>query len=42
MEEVLVEEGLRDRLRSLSIARASQFSWAKTGQETVEVLKEYL
>ncbi len=42
MEAVVVEGGLRDRLCTLSIARASQFSWAKTGEETVAVLKEYL
>ena len=33
---------LRSRLRTLSLNRASQFSWAKTGQATVEVLQRYL
>jgi glycosyltransferase involved in cell wall biosynthesis len=32
----------RSRLRELGLARASQFSWSKTGISTGEILKDYL
>jgi glycosyltransferase involved in cell wall biosynthesis len=42
MQAVAKETELRSRLRVLSLQRASQFSWAKTGQATVEILQRYL
>lgn len=42
MHAVATDSELRSRLRTLGLNRASQFSWAKTGQATVEVLKQYL
>ena len=42
MQAVATDSLLRSRLRTLSLNRASQFSWAKTGQATVEVLQRYL
>ncbi len=42
MQAVATNSGLRSHLRALSLNRASQFSWAKTGQATVEVLNQYL
>jgi glycosyltransferase involved in cell wall biosynthesis len=42
MHAVATDSGLRSRLRTLGLNRATQFSWAKTGQATVEVLKRYL
>jgi glycosyltransferase involved in cell wall biosynthesis len=42
MQAVATDSALRSRLRTLSLNRASQFSWEKTGQATVEVLQRYL
>ena len=42
MQAVATDSILRSRLRTLSLNRASQFSWAKTGQATVEVLQRFL
>ena len=42
MQAVATDSALRSRLRILGLNRASQFSWAKTGQATVEVIKRYL
>lgn len=42
MQAVVTDSTLRSRLRTLGLNRATQFSWAKTGQATVEVLKRYL
>ncbi|MGK7875273.1 MAG: glycosyltransferase family 4 protein [Xenococcaceae cyanobacterium] len=42
MQAMADDAGLRSRLSTLSLQRASQFSWAKTGQATVEVLQRYL
>ncbi len=42
MQAVATDSTLRSRLSTLGIKRASQFSWAKTGQVTVEVLQRYL
>jgi len=35
------ESILRSQLRAAGLARASQFSWAKTGWATAEVLSQY-
>jgi glycosyltransferase involved in cell wall biosynthesis len=42
MQAIATDSELRSRLRTLSLNRASQFSWAKTGQATVDVLQRYL
>ena len=42
MQAIAGNSQLRARLSQLSLERASQFSWAKTGQATVEVLQKYL
>lgn len=42
MHAVATDAQLRSRLRTLGLHRASQFSWEKTGQATVEVLQRYL
>jgi glycosyltransferase involved in cell wall biosynthesis len=42
MQAVATDSALRSRLRTLGLNRASQFSWAKTGLATAEVLKQYL
>ena len=42
MQAVATDSELRSHLSILGLARASQFSWAKTGQATVEVLRRYL
>jgi glycosyltransferase involved in cell wall biosynthesis len=42
MERIAQEPQLRSRLSQLGLQRASQFSWEKTGQQTIEVLKQYL
>ena len=42
MRDLLTDAGLWQQCRSASLARASQFSWAKTGQATIEVLQQYL
>ncbi len=42
MQAVATDSALRSRLRTLGINRARQFSWAKTGLATVEVIKRYL
>ena len=42
MQAVANDSALRSRLRTLGLNQASQFSWAKTGQATVEVLKGFL
>jgi glycosyltransferase involved in cell wall biosynthesis len=38
MVALLEEPGLRGQLQGLSLARAAQFSWQKTGQATAEIL----
>jgi glycosyltransferase involved in cell wall biosynthesis len=41
--QTLAEDGpLRSRLRQAGLQQANQFSWAKTGAATVEVLKRWL
>lgn len=42
MQAVVTDAELRSRLRTLSLNRATQFSWAKTGQATVDVLQRYV
>lgn len=39
---VATDSALRSRLSQLGLERASQFSWAKTGQATVAILKQFL
>lgn len=42
MRAIILQTNLRARLRELGLARASQFSWAKTGQMAAEILQRYL
>ena len=42
MMTIANDAGLRSHLSELCLVRASQFSWKKTGQATVEVLKEFM
>ncbi|MFP4120225.1 MAG: glycosyltransferase family 4 protein [Coleofasciculus sp.] len=42
MHSIATDSQLRSRLSTLGLQRARQFSWAKTGQQTVEVLGNYL
>ncbi len=42
METIIKDEKMRSQLTTLGLKRASQFSWAKTGQATVEVLQKYI
>jgi glycosyltransferase involved in cell wall biosynthesis len=42
MQTIATEEKVRSHLSQLSLTRASQFSWAKTGKATAEVLSSYL
>ncbi|NJP08901.1 MAG: glycosyltransferase family 4 protein [Leptolyngbyaceae cyanobacterium RU_5_1] len=42
MHQFTTDPNLHLQLRTASLARASQFSWAKTGQATVEILQQYL
>ncbi|MBV9388341.1 MAG: glycosyltransferase family 4 protein [Chroococcidiopsidaceae cyanobacterium CP_BM_ER_R8_30] len=42
MQAIATDAGLQSHLSTLGLARASQFSWAKTGLATTEVLKRYL
>lgn len=42
MEAVIKDEQMRSQLSILSLERAKQFSWAKTGRDTVEVLQKYI
>ncbi|MGE5656548.1 MAG: glycosyltransferase family 4 protein [Actinomycetota bacterium] len=42
MQAVATDTQLRPRLRSLGLARATQFSWEKTGQATAAILERYV
>lgn len=42
MESIVTDSKLRSHLSNLSLARASQFSWEKTGLATIKVLKRFL
>lgn len=41
MHDLTIDASLRAQLRTASLARASHFSWAKTGQATAEVLQRF-
>lgn len=41
MQQLAQNSKLRDQLRTASLDRASQFSWKKTGHETVQLLQSY-
>ncbi len=40
LKEVLADEGLRERMRSMGIARARGFSWEKAAARTLEVISQ--
>ncbi|MDX2228437.1 MAG: glycosyltransferase family 1 protein [Leptolyngbyaceae cyanobacterium bins.349] len=42
MHQIAIDPTLRQTLRTASLQRASQFSWAKTGAATTEVLQKFL
>lgn len=42
MMAIANDAGLKSHLRKMGLVRASQFSWEKTGQATVEVLKAFM
>ncbi len=42
MKAIANDAGLRSSLSQLGLQRATQFSWEKTGQATVEVLKRFM
>ncbi|HEY9701581.1 MAG TPA: glycosyltransferase, partial [Allocoleopsis sp.] len=42
MQSIINDSQLRNDLSHASIIRASQFSWEKTGQSTVELLQQFL
>jgi glycosyltransferase involved in cell wall biosynthesis len=42
MEQIATDAKMRSQLRELSIKRAGQFSWQKTGKATVEVISQYI
>jgi glycosyltransferase involved in cell wall biosynthesis len=42
MRQIGEQEAMRSQLRNLALQRASLFSWEKTGQQTVEVLRRFL
>jgi glycosyltransferase involved in cell wall biosynthesis len=42
MQQIAMDDEGRSQLRTAGLARASQFSWAKTGQATAEVLKRFI
>jgi len=42
MHCVIKDDGARSQLQAAGLARASQFSWQKTGQATAELLSQYL
>jgi glycosyltransferase involved in cell wall biosynthesis len=42
MHEVAIDAQLRAQLRTAGLARAHQFSWAKTGTATAELLQQFL
>lgn len=41
MHAIATDYNLRDNLSELGLLRSSEFSWAKTGQQTLEILKFY-
>nr|WP_228035103.1 glycosyltransferase family 1 protein [Oculatella sp. LEGE 06141] len=42
MRSLVEDSGVRAQLHAAGLARASQFSWRKTGQQTAEVLRQFL
>ncbi|NJO43939.1 MAG: glycosyltransferase family 4 protein [Cyanobacteria bacterium RU_5_0] len=42
MQQIVTDVAVRRQMRSAGLARANQFSWAKTGHATTEVLCRYL
>lgn len=42
MQAIIEDANLRTHLHQLGLERASQFSWAKTGEATANVLRQYL
>ncbi|EKQ67255.1 glycosyltransferase [Leptolyngbyaceae cyanobacterium JSC-12] len=42
MQALATDSVLWNQLRFASLARASQFSWAKTGATTIEILKQFI
>ncbi|MBW4487087.1 MAG: glycosyltransferase family 4 protein [Trichocoleus desertorum ATA4-8-CV12] len=42
MQAIATDANLRSQLRQRGLARATQFSWTKTGQATAEILQQYL
>ncbi|HEY9806358.1 MAG TPA: hypothetical protein V6D04_07295, partial [Candidatus Obscuribacterales bacterium] len=42
MQTLATDTTARSQLRQRGLARAAQFSWAKTGQATAEILQQYL
>lgn len=42
MAQVAIDDQMQKDLRSAGLRRSSQFSWAKTGQQTAEVLQQFL
>ncbi|MBW4517314.1 MAG: glycosyltransferase family 4 protein [Timaviella obliquedivisa GSE-PSE-MK23-08B] len=42
MQQIAMDDEGRSQLRAAGLVRASQFSWAKTGQATAEVLSQFL
>ena len=42
MQSLVMEAGMRSHYRALSLERAKQFSWEKTGQTTAAILQQYL
>jgi glycosyltransferase involved in cell wall biosynthesis len=42
MQTVATDSKVRSNLKTASLARASQFSWNKTGEATANILEQYL
>jgi len=42
MQTVARDSKVRSNLKTASLARASQFSWNKTGKATANILQQYL
>jgi glycosyltransferase involved in cell wall biosynthesis len=42
MQQIAMDDEGRSQLRAAGLVRASQFSWAKTGQATAKVLSRFL
>ncbi|HAC64621.1 MAG TPA: mannosyltransferase [Cyanothece sp. UBA12306] len=42
MEQIINDHGLRSQLRTLSLQQSSKFSWQKTGEATLEILRGFV